>query len=63
MDAFELRDWSITKDQIGQQLKKHYQACMKDGLPPRLRAVLKRLDEEEPEQSSEHTHSTDQTEK
>jgi len=50
-DTAELRNWSITKEQIGHQLKKHYQACMTDELPPRLRALLKKLDEEQPEQS------------
>jgi len=42
----ELRNWSITREQIGYQLKKHYQACTNEALPPRLLAVIKKLDEE-----------------
>jgi len=37
------------REQIGHQLKKHYLACMTDELPPRLLALLKKLDEERPE--------------
>jgi hypothetical protein len=44
--AHEWRDWSSTKDRIGQQLKAHYQACTTEELPPRLLALVKRLDEE-----------------
>jgi hypothetical protein len=39
------------REQIGYQLKKHYQACMTEELPPRLLAALKKLDEEIPESS------------
>jgi len=42
----ELRNWSITREQIGHQLKKHYQACTNEELSPRLLALLKKLDEE-----------------
>jgi len=42
----ELRNWSLAKQQIGDQLKKHYQACTTEELPPRLLAALKKLDEE-----------------
>ena len=42
----ELRHWAFTKEQIGQKLKKNYQACMAEELPPRLLAALKKLDEE-----------------
>jgi hypothetical protein len=40
------RDWSYTKERIGQQLKDHYQACTNEELPPRLLALIKKLDEE-----------------
>jgi Anti-sigma factor NepR len=40
------RDWSSTKDHLGQQLKKYYQAYTTKELPPRLRELLKKLDEE-----------------
>ena len=51
--AEEWRDWSYTKDRIGQQLKAHYQALATEELPPRLLALLKRLDEEtEPQEST-----------
>ncbi len=42
----ELRDWSFAREQIGRQLKTFYERCMTDELPPRLREVLKRLDEQ-----------------
>jgi len=42
----ERRNWSIARELIGSQLKKHYQACMTEALPPRLLAALKQLDEE-----------------
>jgi hypothetical protein len=42
----ELRNWSFTKERIGQQLKDHYRACATEELPPRLLAVIKKLDEE-----------------
>jgi hypothetical protein len=44
--APELRDWSSTKDRIGQQLKAMYQMCMTEELPPRLLELMKKLDEE-----------------
>ena len=37
------------REHIGRLLRGHYQACMADELPPRLREVLKKLDEEKPE--------------
>jgi hypothetical protein len=46
----ELRNWSLTKAQIGHQLKKHYQAYTTEELPPRLLALIKKLNHEEPEQ-------------
>jgi cell pole-organizing protein PopZ len=44
--ADEWLAWSFTK-QITQQLRKYYGAQMTEELPPRLRAVLKKLLEEE----------------
>jgi len=44
--AEERRDWSYTKDRIGQQLNTHYQALATEELPPRLFALLKKFDEE-----------------
>jgi len=49
------QDWAHINDQIGRQLKTFYErCCMTDELPPRLREVLKKLDEEQeiPESSS-----------
>jgi anti-sigma factor NepR-like protein len=43
------RVWSFTKDRIGQQLKAHYRAITTEELPPRLVALLKKLDHELPE--------------
>jgi hypothetical protein len=40
------------RDYIGHLLKKHYQACTRDELPPRLLALLKKLDEERAELSA-----------
>jgi hypothetical protein len=42
----EQRNRVIIREQIGHQLKKHYQACMTEELPPRLLALVKKLDEE-----------------
>jgi hypothetical protein len=49
----ELRNWSFTKEQIGKQLKEHYQACTTQELPPRLREVLKKLNKEKSERPGE----------
>jgi hypothetical protein len=38
------------REQIGHLLKDHYQACMTQSLPPRLLALLKKLDQELPEE-------------
>jgi Anti-sigma factor NepR len=43
------RDWSSTKDRIGEQLKAHYQAIATEELPPRLLALLKKFDSDNPE--------------
>lgn len=45
----EAYNWTVTKKILGELLTKHYQACTTDELPPRLREVLKKLDEEKPE--------------
>ena len=37
------------RDHIGHLLKKHYQACVADELPPGMLALLKKLDQELPE--------------
>jgi hypothetical protein len=42
----EWRDWSSTKDRIGQQLRSYYQAYTTEELPPRLRALIQKLSEE-----------------
>jgi hypothetical protein len=42
----DLRHWSLAKEHIGDQLKRHYQACTTDELPPRLITALKMLDEQ-----------------
>jgi hypothetical protein len=34
------------RERIGQQLKAYYGSCISEELPPRLLAVLKKLDEE-----------------
>ena len=49
----QLRYWSETNKIIGDKLRAYYQACMTEQLPPRLLAVLKKLDEEI-EPSAEH---------
>jgi predicted metal-dependent hydrolase len=38
-----------TREQIGQKLKDYYRAYATDELPPRLLALIKKLDQEEPE--------------
>ena len=45
----EQRNRSIMREHIGHQLKKHYQACTTEELPPRLLALVKKLHEETPE--------------
>jgi hypothetical protein len=42
----QLRYWSETNKIIGHKLRAHYQRCTTEELPPRLLAVLKKLDEE-----------------
>jgi hypothetical protein len=42
----ELHNWALTKERMGQQLKDHYRACTTEELPPRLLALIKKLDDE-----------------
>jgi hypothetical protein len=42
----QMRYWAVTNRVIGQKLKAYYQACGTEELPPRLLALLKKLDEE-----------------
>jgi hypothetical protein len=42
----QLRYWSETNKNIGQQLRAYYQAYTTEELSPRLRAVLNKLNEE-----------------
>jgi hypothetical protein len=46
VSASASRDWPNTKARIGQQLKVYYQAYTNEQLPPRLLALVKKLDEE-----------------
>jgi hypothetical protein len=41
----QLHYWSEAYKLIGQRLRAHYQASTTDELPPRLLAVLRKLDE------------------
>jgi len=42
----ELQTWSLTKERIGRGLKNYYQACTTDELPPQVRALIKKMDQE-----------------
>jgi hypothetical protein len=44
--AEERRNAARIRDHIGHLLKKRYQACVTDELPPRMLALLKKLDQE-----------------
>jgi hypothetical protein len=57
----ELSDWSLTREQIGDKLKKYYQACMTEELPPRLLAALKRLEDAQSNPSREYVQVIGQT--
>jgi Anti-sigma factor NepR len=39
-------DSALVREQIGRSLRNHYQACTSQELPPRLLALLKKLDQE-----------------
>jgi hypothetical protein len=41
----EWLDLCQTKERIGQQLRAYYRACTTEELPPRLLALIKKLDE------------------
>ena len=41
----ELARLSLTREQIGQQLRNYYRACTTEELPPQLLALLKKLDQ------------------
>jgi hypothetical protein len=45
--------WSHINERIGRELTKYYQACVTDELPPRLLALLKKLDQELPEEKTQ----------
>jgi hypothetical protein len=49
----ELLAWSLAKERIGDQLKEHYEACTTEELPPRLLTLLKKLDQELPEDEAQ----------
>jgi hypothetical protein len=42
----QLRYWFETNKLIGQKLRTYYQTCTTEELPPRLLALLRKLDEE-----------------
>jgi hypothetical protein len=45
--------WSLTKGQIGQQLRDYYRACTTEKLPPQILALLKKLDQKLPEEQDQ----------
>jgi hypothetical protein len=45
--------WSHINARIGGALKKYYPACMTDELPPQLLALLKKIDQELPEEKNQ----------
>ena len=49
----EWLDWCQTKERIGQQLRDYYRACTAEELPPRLLTLLKKLDQELPEEQDQ----------
>jgi len=42
----EWRSWCLAKDRVAEQLRKYYQACATEALPPRLLALTKKFNEE-----------------
>jgi len=46
----ELARLSLTKEHSGQQLRNYYRACTIEELPPQLLTLLKKLDQELPEE-------------
>jgi hypothetical protein len=49
----EWLDWCQTKERIGLQLRNYYRACTPEELPPRLLALIKKLDEKIPARLAE----------
>jgi hypothetical protein len=49
----ELARLSLAKEQIGQQLRNYYRACTTEALPPQLLTLLKKLDQELPEEQDQ----------
>jgi hypothetical protein len=52
--------WSQINKQIGQQLRAYYEAALSEELPPRLRAALENLDQEQPQRGDERAGSPEQ---
>jgi hypothetical protein len=48
------------KGRIGQQLRDYYSSCLSEELPPRLLAVLKKLDEETEHRKISHPLTRDE---
>ncbi len=46
----ELARLSLIKEQIGEQLRDYYRACATEELPPQLLTLLKKLNQEIPEE-------------
>jgi hypothetical protein len=55
----EVLNTAQIREHIGAVLKRHYYSLMFDELPPQLRAVIARMDEEQPELSSERRKRKD----
>jgi hypothetical protein len=49
----ELARLSLAKEHIGQQLRNYYRACTTEELPPQLLTLLKKLDQELPEEQDQ----------
>jgi hypothetical protein len=49
----ELARLSLIKEQIGLQLRDYYRTCATEELPPQLLALLKKLDQELPEEQDQ----------
>jgi hypothetical protein len=45
-------DWCLARNRIDEELKQYYRACTTEELPPRLLALLKKLDNELPEEQN-----------
>ena len=46
----EWRNWCLARNRIDEELNGYYRACTNDELPPRLLALLKKLDHELPDE-------------